>query len=383
MSALPANIAGFTRLLRRAGLPLGPGQTVVAAQALHATGIASREDARAALFATCVTHRSQAPLFHQAFDAFWRAGGEAEIALAALLPQALTPPNTQLAPAARRLSEALNQARRETTQADLEMWADASGSASDIETLAGKDFAQMSRVELALARRALRTMAWRPKPRLSRRYRPSAHGRIDARRTFRAMLRTHGEALTLKRARRIERVPPLVALVDISGSMQEYSRTILHFLHALDREGEGGGQRVTTFLFGTRLTNVTRALRRRDVDDALARVSQLAPDWDGGTRIGHALRGFNRLWSRRVLGQGAHVLLLTDGLEREEPDLLAREAKRLAASARNVTWANPLMRYDAFEPKAQGMRALKPHVTRLVPIHNLNSVAALAEALSA
>jgi hypothetical protein len=200
---------------------------------------------------------------------------------------------------------------------------------------------------------------------------------------MRDMLRTHGEALTLKRAARRENAPPLVALVDISGSMSEYSRTILHFLHGLARDSAQDGRRVTTFLFGTRLTNVTRSLRHRDIDEALQKASAQAADWDGGTRIGQALHDFNKFWARRVLGQGAHVLLLTDGLEREEPERLDVEAHRLAASARGITWANPLLRYKDFEPKAQGMRALKPHVARLVPIHNLDSVAALAEALSA
>jgi uncharacterized protein len=382
VSALPANLVGFARVLRRAGLPLGTGQIVVAGEALRAVGVA-REDLRAALFATLVTHRNQTPVFDHAFEAYWRADGELHTQLAAMLPQTLAPPDQKPPPGARRLSEALNTASRRDDAGDMEIWADASGSASEIEALTAKDFAQMSGAELARAKRALAAMDWRIKPRPSRRFKPSAHGRIDARRTMRAMLRTQGEALTLKYAARRETIPPLVALVDISGSMSEYSRTILHFLHGLARDGARDGRRVTTFLFGTRLTNVTRSLAHRDIDDALARVSALAPDWDGGTRIGQALHAFNKFWARRVLGQGAHVLLLTDGLEREEPEVLAAAAQRLAASARGVTWANPLLRYKDFEPKAQGIRALKPHVSRLVPIHNLDSVAALAEALSA
>lgn len=382
MNALPANIVGFARVLRRAGLPTGTGQIVVAGDALRAAGVA-RDDMRAALFATLVTHRSQKPIFDQAFDAYWRADGETHAQLAALLPQTIIQPDQKPPPGARRLSEALKTATRREDLGELALSADATGSASDIEALKAKDFAQMSGAELSLAKRALATMDWRIRPRPSRRRHPSTHGQIDARRTLRAMLRTQGEALTLKRAARGETIPPLVALVDISGSMSDYSRTILHFLHGLARDGARDGRRVTTFLFGTRLTNATRSLRHRDIDEALARVSALAPDWDGGTRIGQALHAFNKVWARRVLGQGAHVLLLTDGLEREEPGVLAASAQRLAASSRGVTWANPLLRYKDFEPKAQGMRALKPHVTRLVPIHNLDSVAALAEALSA
>jgi uncharacterized protein len=383
MSALAANIVAFARILRHAGMPLGSGQIVAAGHAMRASGISQRDDFRAALFASLVTHRSQMPLFDQAFDAFWRADGELNQQLAALLPQTVLPPETTPPPAARRLSEALHTASRRDDAGAFELWADATGSASEIEALRSKDFAQMSAVELAAAKRALAGMNWQVKPRPSRRRRPSPLGRIDARRTLRAMLRTQGEALTLQRASRRETVPPLVALIDISGSMSEYSRTILHFLHGLARDGARDGRRVTTFLFGTRLTNVTRALRHRDIDEALQIVSQQTPDWDGGTRIGEALYAFNKSWSRRVLGQGAHVLLLTDGLEREDPAQLSREARRLSQSARGVTWANPLLRYAAFEPKAQGIRALKPHVTRLAPIHNLDSVAALAGALSA
>jgi hypothetical protein len=381
MSALPANLTGFARVLRRAGLPLGTGQIVAAGEAVRVAGLA-RQDLRAALVATLVTHRNHLPIFDSAFEAFWRADGELQQQLAALLPQTIVPPGQKPPPGARRLSEALNTASRQDDKGELELWADASGSTSAIEALKAKDFAQMSGAELERAKRALAAMDWRIKPRPSRRLRPSAHGRIDARRTLRAMLRTQGEALTLKYASRRVAIPPLVALVDISGSMSEYSRIILHFLHGLARDGARDGRRVTTFLFGTRLTNVTRSLRHRDIDEALARVSMLAPDWDGGTRIGQALHAFNKFWSRRVLGQGAHVLLLTDGLEREEPEVLAAAAQRLAASARGITWANPLLRYKDFEPKAQGMRALKPHVSLLVPIHNLDSVAALAEALS-
>lgn len=381
MSALAANIVGFARVLRRAGMPLGTGQIVAAGQAVRSIGMA-REDFRAALSATLLSHRNHASLFDQAFDAYWRPDGQIESHLAALLPQTLTPPDAKPPPGARRLSEALRVATRREASGGMELWADTSGSANDVEALGAKDFAQMSGEELAAAKHALATMKWPIKPKTSRRRTPSAHGRIDARRTMRAMLRTHGEAVALKFSANRQVVPPIVALVDISGSMSEYSRTILHFLHSLARDGERNGRRVTTFLFGTRLTNVTRSLRRRDIDESLARVSALAPDWDGGTRIGQALCAFNKLWARRVLGQGAHVLLLTDGLEREDPGQLADAARRLAASARGVTWANPLLRYKEFEPKAQGMRALKPHVSRLVPIHNLDSVAMLAEALS-
>jgi hypothetical protein len=191
-------------------------------------------------------------------------------------------------------------------------------------------------------------------------------------------LRAGGELIDLKRRAPGGRLPPLVALLDISGSMSEYSRIVLHFLHAL-AETRGG---VSTFLFGTRLTNVTRALKTRDPDAALAACGQAAKDWSGGTWISSSLHRFNQDWSRRVLGQSAHVLLITDGLEREAGDALAREMDRLHRSCRKLIWLNPLLRYEGFEPKAAGVRAMLPHVDEMRPVHNLASMEELCEALA-
>jgi uncharacterized protein len=182
----------------------------------------------------------------------------------------------------------------------------------------------------------------------------------------------------LKRRAAGRRRPPLVALLDISGSMSDYSRVALHFLHAL---GEARG-RVSVFLFGTRLTNVTRALKARDPDAALAAASAAAKDWSGGTWISSSLRAFNKDWSRRVLAQGATVLLITDGLEREGGGELAREIDRLHRSARRLIWLNPLLRYEGFEPRARGIRAMLPHVDDMRPVHNLESLEGLCAALT-
>jgi uncharacterized protein with von Willebrand factor type A (vWA) domain len=256
---------------------------------------------------------------------------------------------------------------------------DMRGSVSDIEVLRHKDFAQMTADELSAAERRIRnaTLLWKRLP--SRRLIPDPRGRrIDLRRTLRASLRSGGELIDLRRRARGERLPPLVALLDISGSMSEYSRVVLHFLHAL-AESRG---RVSTFLFGTRLTNVTRALKARDPDAALKACGQAAPDWSGGTWISSSLHRFNRDWSRRVLGQGAHVLLITDGLEREAGDLLAREMDRLHRSCARLIWLNPLLRYEGFEPKAIGIRKMLPHVDEMRPVHNLASLEELCEALN-
>ena len=195
---------------------------------------------------------------------------------------------------------------------------------------------------------------------------------------MRASLRHGGGLLALRRKERQTRPPPLVVLCDISGSMSSYSRMFLHFMHALSNDRE----RITCFLFGTRLTNITRHLERRDVDEALDRVSEAVADWSGGTRIGACLKAFNYDWGRRCLSQGAEVLLITDGLDRDDVSVLEVEIDRLQRSCRRLTWLNPLLRYDAFEPKAAGIRSILPHVDAFRPVHNLESLEDLANVLS-
>src|SRR5271166_6474799 len=235
----------------------------------------------------------------------------------------------------------------------------------------------MSADEIDEARKAIKRLIMPEDKRRTRRFAPGGRRvRIDARRSFRRSLQPGG-VIDLEFRSPIDRPPPVVALCDISGSMNEYTRLFLHFLHAL-----GETRRASTFLFGTRLTNVTRAMRARDPDDALARCTALAVDWSGGTRIGDALARFNRDWSRRVLGQGAIALLFTDGLEREGVEHLAAEVERLRRSSRTLIWVNPLLRFDGFSAKAQGVRAMLPHVDSFRPIHNLASMAYLCRALS-
>ena len=215
---------------------------------------------------------------------------------------------------------------------------------------------------------------------VTRRYQPdSARPSLDMRRAIRRSLRTSGEIIHFREARRIVKPAPIVALLDISGSMSEYTRLFLHFLHAITDHRK----RVSVFLFGTRLTNVTRALRAQDPDEALASCSQTVEDWAGGTRIATSLHTFNKLWARRVLGQGAIVLLISDGLEREADDKLAFEMDRLHRSCRRLIWLNPLLRYSGFEAKAQGIKMMLPYVDEFRPVHNLSSIEGLVGALSA
>jgi uncharacterized protein with von Willebrand factor type A (vWA) domain len=256
---------------------------------------------------------------------------------------------------------------------------DARMTVSDREVLQTKDFAQMTAAEIASAKDVIARLTL-PFDRLkTRRLAAARRGRrVDMRRTLRASLKAGGALIDLKYLGPREKEPPIVALLDISGSMSQYTRLFLHFLHAItERE-----KRVTTFLFGTRLTNVTRAIRERDPDEALAACSAHVADWAGGTRIATSLHVFNKDWARRVLGQGAVVLLITDGLERDADDTLSFEMDRLHRSCRRLVWLNPLLRFDGFEARAKGVRTMLPHVDELRPIHNLDSMRELVAALS-
>ena len=378
MGKLADNIAHFGRLLREAGLPVGPGHMLDAVRAVEVAGVASREDFRATLHAIFVSKHEQSVIFHAAFDVFWKKRGFVEKLIAMMSPMA--EPQKQSAkpaPGATRLSEAL-AGKRPKRDAPPEIEQDMRLTMSGDEVLQKKDFAQMSVEELQRAEQAIARLSLPQDNTRIRRFRPDARGsRLDPRATLRLALSRGGDLFQIARREQAVRPPPIVALCDISGSMSEYSRVFLHFLHHLTKK-----RRVETFLFGTRLTNVTRALRHRDIDAALAQVSNAVPDWSGGTRIGTSLHAFNRHWSRRVLGQGATVLLFTDGLEREGVEQLSFEMDRLHRSCRRLIWLNPLLRYDRFEAKASGIRAILPHVDEFRSVHRLASLQDLAQALS-
>jgi uncharacterized protein with von Willebrand factor type A (vWA) domain len=381
--ALAINIMHFARALRAAGLPIGPGAALDAISAVEVAGVRNRADFRAALEAVLVKKREHSPVFDEAFRIFWRRRGFLEqlIALMSPVDQPAGSPGAEMekpAAAAARIAEAL-MGKREPQREESAVAYDQSFTVSEAEVLQRKDFAQMSAKEIADAIRAIAMLDLSGDERRTRRFSPDHRGvRIDLRRTLRQSMRGGGRLIDLARVSPQTRKPPIVILCDISGSMNEYTRVFLHFFHALT-EKRG---RVHTFLFGTRLTNVTRALRHKDPDEALAQCSGEVLDWSGGTRIGQCLHQFNRDWSRRVLGQGATVLLFTDGLEREGVSELSREMERLHKSARRVVWLNPLLRFDRFEPRAQGLRLILPHVDEFRPVHNLASVATLVAALS-
>ncbi len=374
------NVMHFARLLRAAGLRVGTGHTLDAIAALETVGLARRDDVYWTLHAIFISRHEQTVLFDQAFHMFWRNLDLLRRMMNMALPDEQAGPGMERQETAmRRLAEALmrQQPPRELeTRQELE--SDQRFTFSADEILQTKDFEQMSQAELALARAALSRMRMDATEVPTRRYRVSSSGqRSDARASMRASLKAGGAVIALRHKIRRTRLPALVVLCDISGSMSQYSRLFLQFLHAVTNDRD----RVYSFVFGTRLTNITRHLRDKDVDRALSRIGADVADWAGGTRIGACLGDFNRNWSRRVLGQGATVILVTDGLDRAAGEGLAPEIERLHKSCRRLIWLNPLLRYDGFEPKSLGIRAILPHVDEFRPVHNLNSLTDLADAL--
>jgi uncharacterized protein with von Willebrand factor type A (vWA) domain len=376
---LAENIVYFARALRAAGMPVGPGAVLDALEALNVARVGARDDFYWTLHAVFVKRHEHTILFDQAFKIFFRKRGYIEKLIASMIPQTLEPAAKSPAPGAQRIQEALFSGLNEHAKDQSEIEVDARLTVSDREVLQKKDFAQMTAAEIAAAKDAIARLTLPLDQVRTRRLTQNRRGHlIDIRRTLRASMKAGGAVIDLKYLGPRRKEPPIVALLDISGSMSEYTRLFLHFLHAVT----DARKRVTTFLFGTRLTNVTRAIRQRDPDEALAACSANVADWSGGTRIASSLHVFNKRWARRVLGQGAVVLLITDGLERDADDTLAFEIDRLHRSCKRLIWLNPLLRFHAFEARARGVQTMLPHVDELRPIHNLDSMKELVRALS-
>jgi hypothetical protein len=380
---LPENVMHFARLLRAAGMRIGSDRVIDCVRALDIAGANQfplrREDWYWTMSAVLLSRQEQRPIFDQAFRIFWRDPKLAERMMSLLLPQAhgrAAKPEQQQS---QRLTDALfsqKQELQETEKLELE----ARLTFSSREVLSRMDFDTMSAAELAEAKKMLAELRL-PLPMIrTRRKRISRKGKaIDLRASLRESLREGGDIIPLVHAAPRTLHPPLVVLCDISGSMNPYSRMFLHFLHAITNDRD----RVAVFVFGTRLTNITRQLRHRDVDVAMSKVADAIKDWSGGTRIGASLREFNFKWGRRVLAQNACVLLVSDGLDREAGEGLAEEMERLAKSCRQLIWLNPLLRYEKFEARPAGVRAMLPHVDLFLPVHNLKSLVDLARTLSA
>jgi uncharacterized protein with von Willebrand factor type A (vWA) domain len=379
---LAENVMHFARVLRAAGLPIGPDRVIDAMRALETAGVERRDDFYWTLASVFLDRREQFEVYDQAFHIFWRDPQLLERVMAMFLPQVYGRQSRDEREASSRVSEAMRPRPKKPQETPVdppqETQLDASLSFSAREVLQHADFETMTPEEIAQAKKMLANLRL-PIPEIrTRRFSPDADGaRIDLRASLRASLRNGAQLITLRRRSPQRRHPPLVVMCDVSGSMNRYSRMFLHFLHAITNDRD----RVTSFVFGTRLTNISRYLRHRDVDVAMSGVADAIADWSGGTRIGNCLREFNLRWSRRVLGQNAVVLMISDGLDGDVGEGLAREMERLHKSCRKLIWLNPLLRYEGFEARPAGVRAMLPHVDEFLPVHNVASLVDLSRAL--
>ena len=386
---LAENVMHFGRVLRTAGMPVPTDRIQLALNALQVAGLSSRRDFHDTLMACLLDRVEHRDLFDQAFTLFWRDPDIAGRMMAMLLPRVQAKTETPPVPENRRLGEALfphqpNQANTPPPPEQIEV--DATLTWNERELLQKADFDTMTADEWRAAQALLKQMALLFPPITTRRSErapgPGRQARIDGRATLQALARSGGELWQMRWRRPRQQPAPLVVLADISGSMSRYSRMLLHFTHALGH----ADARVESFVFGTRLTRTTRSLRQRDPDIAVAQVVRDVADWSGGTRITACLHEFNQRWARRVLCGRATVLLISDGLEHGTPDDprcegLRFEMERLHKSCRRLVWLNPLLRFEQFQPRAAGIKAMRPFVDEFLPAHNLQSLKSLAEVL--
>ena len=357
-SALTANIVHFVRYLRAEGLRLGPGTSAALAEVIDAIGLDSRGDLYLALRAAVTTRTAQRPVFDGAFDLFFGSGRAGEVVI-----DRPSPPDRAM----RHVSiPILRPAGITPDEPDVDDLSDTVGG-SYAERLANRDFASLDPVEREEVRQLIARMTWRPADTPSRRWAPGDGARPDMRRTLRSLHRPEGDLLPIEMSARRLRRRPLVILADISGSMERYTEMLLVFAHA----AQGRVAKVETFVFATRLTRITRDLRQRDPEAALRRVGSAVSDWSGGTRIGEMLEVFNRDWSRRVTGGGAIGLIISDGWDTGDPDLLEREMSRFSRSVHRVVWLNPYAGRPGFAPETRGLRTVLPYVDDFLPAANV------------
>jgi uncharacterized protein len=367
------NLVLFGRLLRVAGIDVNPGGMMELAQALAHIDIGRKADFYYAARSLLVHRQQDLSLFDRAFELFWQPPAELWQEL-----QDSADALSQQPPAGRAPLPAGRDTARQSPTADDPSLNEIGQTFSQREILRQKEFANLTAEEVAAVKRLMAAITWNLYPRRSRR---QQHGRgraIDWRHTLRRNWRYGGEMLVLARRRRKLKPRPLVILADVSGSMEQYSRLLLHFIYSL---AGGLAQPVEAFVFSTRLTRVTRQLQERNIDQALAKVGRTVPDWAGGTRIGEAIKQFNFDWGRRVLGHSAVVLIISDGWDRGDPELLGREMARLQRSSYRLIWLNPLLGSPEYRPLTRGMRAALPYVDDFRPVHNLASLEDLAEHL--
>ncbi|KAB7615985.1 VWA domain-containing protein [Amylibacter sp. SFDW26] len=383
---LAQNIIYFCRALRRAEVPVGTAQVNDAIRAIQTIGFTKREDFFVVLQACLINRVEHLQIFQQVFNMFWRDPEVLESMIQNMLPMLQTVEEPKKLKAAEtRASDAVSGGNDHIDQRPVEeqLTLDAQFTISKNERLNSLDFEQMTNAEIKEAERAIADMHLQTPKQTSRRFMAASYGtKIDARAVLREARRTGGEVLKLPKRRPRSKVPNLVILTDISGSMSTYSRMMMHFIYSMAFKHGKGWAQVHAFTFGTRLSNITKSLTLKDPDAALKAIGQDVQDWDGGTKIGESLERFNKDWSRRVLGTDAVVLIVTDGLERGEPDILKAQIKRLRLSCRHLIWLNPLLRYDQFEPQAAGIRTMLPFVDEFVACHSLKSMRDLTNVLS-
>lgn len=368
------HVLAFTYLLREMGVGVSPGEALELVRALAYVPIVSRDDFRAAARCTLIRRHEDLPLFDAAFAYFWRTRSSDPLMMA--LPVMKLPAKPLRLPRRPRGDDASGAGEPPEQEEQIEIMLSYSAG----EALRSKDFGTFSWEEVQACKALLNTLEWRIEQRTTRRKRAQPRGhQIDMRRVLRQNLRYGGEPIELawRAPRRHQR--PLVVLCDISGSMDRYSRILLQFVYTISN----GLHDVEAFVFGTRLTRITRLLRARDIDDAVGMVSKQVVDWSGGTRIGETLKDFNYHWGRRVLGRGPVVLLISDGWDRGDPQLLSHEIARLQRSCHRLIWLNPLLGSRDYQPLTQGMQAALPFVDDFLPVHNLLSLEQLGERLSA
>jgi uncharacterized protein len=372
---ISAHLVGFVHLLRSMGIQVGSGQLIDLAQGLTFVSLTDREALHDAARCTLITKPEDLPLFEAAFGFYFRPISGFDPAQMAI--PIIRIPQRPLRIPRKKPVAGENPGDDSSDTEEHKVGVTLAYTAS--ETLRTRDFGSFSYDEVQQARVMMRQMRWRPAMRRTRRtQRTKQRGRVDMRRVIRDSLRFGGEPLHLAYRRPRQRQRPLVVLCDISGSMDRYSRMLLQFVHTLN---DGVGM-VESFVFGTRLTRVTRLLRSKDVDDAVALVSKQVLDWSGGTRIGNTIREFNVKWSRRVMSRGPVVLIISDGWDRGDPTLLSKEMARLQRSCHRLIWLNPLLGNARYQPLTQGMQAALPYIDDFLPVHNLLSVEQLGQTLA-
>ncbi|MFZ0545469.1 MAG: VWA domain-containing protein [Candidatus Promineifilaceae bacterium] len=379
------NMLLFGRVLRGLGMDINPGRMIDLVQALDHIQLGYKQDFYHACRSLLVHDKNDIPLFDQAFDRFWRKhdGNWFDIGFQSMMERQkqaeriVTPPS--LSDSAESPEEEQKSQSDDEDDDDLLQILEVTQTYSDQETLRHKDFAELTPEELATIKLVIVGLAWQLGRRLTRRQKPGRGPTFDMRRSLRRNLRYGGEMVEWPTRKRKDKPRPLVVIADISGSMERYTRLLLHFIYGLS---EGLDEVVEAFVFSTRLTHITRQLRNKDVDKAMKQIATAVPDWSGGTRIGEAFKRFNYDWGRRVLGRGAVVLIISDGWDRGEPEVLSEEMARLQRSCYRLIWLNPLLGSPHYEPLTRGIQAALPYIDDFLPVHNLASLEELAAHLA-